>query len=316
MPAVSSDFLTALRDATVFAPELPEAAAADVFEQVVVGERSLLLPAKHPNRNPLIVDYVTGTALEPDEITVLGMQYNAGLASADHATKPVREKNPEHGADHGTAGIVHLLAARDHTTAIIPVGRQTGNANVDVDHPLKNAMSLLLPSRAGFLSVHGMEPGKLTAVSDRTEIHGVIGLGGNEELGTEPNEQSWLIAEQLQAFAAELGLRVIVGNTTRYNVIDEVTGNIVVDEETNQPKIGPRLAARDEGSTTNHAYKIMQGTGIEVPAFQIELTRLLRLIPSDFENGWHANKKSRIMGVYMGYLLAQRATLLIRTSGR
>ena len=88
-----------------------------------------------------------------------------------------------------------------------------------------------------------------------------------------------------------------------------------INPATGSPKRG-RLAALGAGSTTNHAYRIMEETGVDQPAFQVEMTRALRLLPSDFESGWHSDEKARAMGVYLGYQLMKAAVEIMNRSER
>jgi hypothetical protein len=289
MTAVSPTFVEALRDAAVFAPELPEDAATDTFNIIQDYERRLVLPHGTKNRELLIADYGAGSATGEDEIEVYNPDVFGLLASADHATDPMR-KGVRYGADHGTAGLVAYLAIEHELTGIVPNGLITGSL------PVKLEMDKLLPSRTGFLSVHGMRPGKLLELDDKTEIHGLIGLGAT------PNDSSRSIAEQVSKRAQDYGLRVLIGNDTSHKEYDVSKGDLLRDKQTGEPKT-TQLAARSENSTTTRAYSIMQERDVQVPAFQIELTRLLRLIPSDFEAGWHVDRKAREMGVYLGYLL-------------
>lgn len=300
MSEVDSQFIAALRDASVFAPEMPQADAYETLELVRAHERTLILPAAAGERTLLLADYADGTANRDDQLRVVNPYETRLLASADHATDPVRKATGvREGADHGTAGLAYLLADRRCVTSIIPVGRQTGNAAVTPEHPVKRAMDELMPGCAGFLSIHGMKPAKLESFRDKTEIHGIIGLGRT------PSERSRIAAERLVASAKDLGLRVVIGNDVQYKTYDEATDAYELDA-TGEPKLG-RLAALGVESTTNHAYRVMGATQIEVPAFQVEMTRALRLLPSDMEGGWHSDERSRAMGVHLGYMLMQTA---------
>jgi len=309
MSLVDGQFVSALRTVSVFAPELPEADAFETLDRVREYERRLILPHQVGSRILLLADYAEGQAVKDDEINILNLDGEL-LASADHATDPVRKATGiREGADHGTAGLVRLLTERHNATGIVPIGKQTGNAAVTPNHPVKQAMDELLPGRAGFLSIHGMMPGKLENLTDRTEIHGIVGLGKT------PSEQSRLAAERLVVGAKDIGLRVVIGNDTEHMVYDEATDSLAINPQTDEPKRG-RLAALGIESTTNHAYRVMAANGTEVPAFQVEMTRALRLLPADMEGGWHSDERSRAMGVHLGYTLVRMAANIMADMSR
>ena len=300
MSNVDPSFIAALRDISVCAPELPQEDAFETLERIREYERNLILP-NQAEPTLLLEHYANGAASYEDELRIYNPNAATVLTSADHATDPVRKATGvREGADHGTAGLVRLLVEREDTAGIIPIGMQTGNATVTPGHPVKQAMDDLLPGRPGFLLVHGMRPAKLEAFTDPTEIHTIIGMGST------PNEQSRAVAEELVAAARELGLRAVIGNDVQHMTYDTDTDDFEINPATGNPKRG-RLAALGAGSTANHAYRIMEETGVDQPAFQVEMTRALRLLPSDFESGWHADEKARAMGVYSGYLLMEAA---------
>jgi hypothetical protein len=303
MSLVSPEFIAGLRDASVFAPELPQSEAKEVFEIISDYERRLVLPVRAPGRELKTADYGNGTAIHQNQVRILNPETGGFLVSADHATDPMR-KGKRIGADHGTAGLAAYLAYEHAGTGIIPIGGQTGNAAVTPNHPVKQAMDRFLPGSPGFVSLHGMRSGKLLELDDRTEIHGLIGLGKN------PNQRSRQVAEELSERAKQIGLRVLIGNETRHIEYLPETDELLTDKDTGEPRYG-QLAALGDGTTTNHAQEIMRQSGGESPAFQIELTRLLRLVPADFEQGWHTDARARVMGVYLGYLLSAEAVSLI-----
>lgn len=151
-----------------------------------------------------------------------------------------------------------------------------------------------------------MHAGKLRSFEDKTEIHGIVGLGRT------PNERSRIAAEELVKAAANIGLRVVIGNNGTHREYDRKTDDFVRDEEGNI--VEAELAALGPRTTTNHAYDIMKTQKFEVPALQVEMPPALRLLPTDFEDGWHKDEKARAMGVHSGYLL-MRATAKLMTTG-
>lgn len=149
MSHVSTQFIEALKDISGCLPELPQADAFETLAFVREYERDLILPAGVAARDLLQADYSNGSATEDDQVKLINIETYGVLASADHATNPIR-KGERKGADHGTGGLVWLLAKRDGLTGIAPIGRQTGNAAFTRNHPVKAAMDVLLPARPGF----------------------------------------------------------------------------------------------------------------------------------------------------------------------
>lgn len=306
MSATSQEFQNALRDATLVAPELPEAEAFETLAALEECERRIVLPLGSDSRPLMEHDYIAGSATEDDEVGVFGPDGAATLVSADHATTLYKRKGGAYGGtDHGTGGLALLLSERGTAQSVIPLGRQTWNVAVASDeHPIKQQIGTLLPRKAGFISLHGMAPGKLTAITDRTEIHAILGLG------ITPNEQSRQIAEAAVEAGKAMGLRVVIENDTPYHTADLETGGFMIDEKTGKPATEVLMARRTE-MTTNYAHRVMKETGRQIPSVQLELTRMLRLLPADFYDGWHRDRKALAVGVHSGYLLTARVAELI-----
>ncbi len=301
-------FVQSLRQAAVTLPENQEEKAFEVLDQLETYERKLILPAGF-NRPLVRADYAEGSATEDDQVAIFNSRPGAVILSADHATDPVRKATGiREGADQGTAGIVRLLSERNDTTAIVPLGRQTGNAATTPNHPVKQSMRRLLQdlNATGFGSIHGMMPGKIADEGDATEIQAIIGLG------KEPSEKSRVVAKKLIVAAHDIGLRAVIGNDMRYMTRDAMTGELLLDDN-GEPSTG-KLAALGAESTTNFARGVLDAQGKDNPAMQIELTRGLRLVATDFEGGWYADRKAKAMGVYLGYLLCSNAVDLILDS--
>jgi hypothetical protein len=299
MNSVSHEFLTALRDASVFTAELPESAVFDTLDALEFYEHSLVI--RNGAVRPIVVaDYALASANYPDEVRVYGEANNQVLVSADHASDPFKKStNTYREADHGTGGLAMLVAERG-AQSVIPVGKQTANVAVSPDsHPLKQKIGQLLPTKVGFISLHGMIPGKLLELNDKTEIHAIIGLGAA------PNQESRDAAARIIRAASDLDLRVIVGNDVRHRMHDPDTNEFKRDAN-GDIRTGELRAHRTE-MTTNYAYRVMEQTGQQIPSLQMEMTRLLRLLPSDFHGGWHKDRKAQAMGVHLGYLLSQAA---------
>lgn len=315
MTTVSPEFIAALRDVSVFTPELPETAAIETLERIEAYERAIVLAEGSDFRQIIRADYEDGAATDPDELRVFGEPRNPVLLTAEHATTPCKQNidEPEKsgyitsGADQGTGGLAALLA-EGVTQSIVPIGRQTANvANAPDTHPLKIRMSELFPTKVGFVSLHGMLPGKLTDIADRTEIHAILGLGPN------PSELSRSVAESIVAKGRDYNLRAVIGNDVTYKIHDPATDELKLTSD-GQIKTGQLKAYRQE-MTTNYAYRLMAAEKMQIPSIQIELTRALRLLASDAEHTMRSDKKARAMGVYLGYLFVNDAVELMAEQG-
>lgn len=311
MTEVEPAFVARLRD-TAWLPQGPDDEAVDTLYRLRDLERHIVVSAGayRPLGKIYKRDYVTGSAKQDNDIEVI-CRGQAPLVTAEHATDTIRSEDGQlDEADHGTGALALLLEERHKTSAIVTIGKQKVNLGANLDLPFWEEMRVLLPRSLGIASVHGMRPGKLLDRHDSTEIHAVIGLG-HKNGSWQPNEQSRLIAEKLVAEAGDLGLRAVIGNDVfgRIKGYDSKTGGYVTDDD-KQPK-NSKLRAGGKGSTVNIAYDIMAAHHQSKPAMQLEMTRLLRLLPLDLEGGWHKDEKARAMGVHLGYLLAKKMVELI-----
>lgn len=293
----SPDYIRSLRDITPSLPELPEQRAYEILERAEAWERQLI--GLRQNSAITLDAYRLGAANYPDEVRLLSQGGDKPLMTAEHATDVVRKATGKLGnADHGTGAITAIFAEDGAATSIIPVGRQTGNAAVDMSHPIKDVTESLLPIVPAYLSVHGMKPGKVTSPNGGKEVHAVIGLGN------QPGEMSLLSAEKLQSAAKDIGLKALIGNTESHYSVDLENGDIERDEK-GSPK-SAKLAALGAGSMVNFANSIAKEHNLVIPVMQLEITRSLRLIPEDLESGWHKDRRAKALGVYMGYLLVEK----------
>jgi hypothetical protein len=288
-----------LRILSVHAPELPDAAVHDVYGRVLEAEATIAGARR-------LADYAEGVATHDDELLVATFPGSV-LLEAQHATDPVRkDSGVREGADHGTGGLGLVLAEDLGGRIIVPVGRQSGNANVDPDHPIKE--QLLDAAASGkydrFFAVHGCYPGKVVHPMDVTEVHGVIGLGKN------PGEADYERALQIVRRARdELGLRILVGNVTPHlnckkdpnwdgTSFRDRTGELATNKQ--GQVAAPRLASTMPASTVTF---MRERTGM--PASQVELSRSLRLMPIDTYR--RPDPSAEAYGVYLGYQLCRLA---------
>ncbi|HTK39831.1 MAG TPA: hypothetical protein VL362_03110 [Patescibacteria group bacterium] len=290
-------FIDAVGRLAPFLPELPDSQATHTYEQLQSYER-FVAPTDH------IDEYRDGSAVEADEILTLPRS-GPLLLSADHATNPIRKATAQMGhADHGTAGLALLLGDEMQASVVLPQGRQSGNANVDLEHPLKTQLAVLLPAHQAFLSVHGMKPGKFVHPFDATEIHAVLGLG------TDPSEYMLDTAHDIRRrLRTDYGLRVTVGGEEPFFDDPDMTGRLTYADDGSVIH-APRLAAAGEGSTTNFVRRHAQNA--DFPALQVELSRSLRLVPRELE---YRDARQKIMAVYLGYLAVREiSTIVTETS--
>ncbi len=278
--------------------QIPEKDAQEVFERVDAAERTLIAP------NLKESEYREGGADHDDEVVV----FEGGsprLITAEHATDVVRKATGKlGGADHGTGGLAKVLHEDTDATAIVPIGRQTGNTAVDVEHPVKDAMKLYLPTTEGYLSVHGMAPGKADDVFGRTEVHAILGLG------SEPNDMTIEVARLLREYGKELGLKVQLSTEEEYLFIQGNPPIAKRDDEGNV--VWKTLGGRGDTHATNVVNRTKTAAGEPIPAMQIEMTRMLRLLPDLKEE---RTTQHKVMGVYLGYLLTKKAVELMVPQG-
>lgn len=204
----SAKDITTLKSLAPHLPQTPDTVIDTVYERIDWYERKYAAPKR------LVDEYGVGTATQDDQLAWISGD-GPLLMEAQHATDPVRRGTGlREGADHGTAGLAGVLAEDGMGSAILPRGRQTGNANANIHHPLKDKLSFEVKNRTlydGFLSIHGMKPGKAIDLLDDTELHGVIGLG------KEPRTVSVAAAEEIVRQAKDMyGLRVVIGNFTAH----------------------------------------------------------------------------------------------------
>ena len=305
MTHASPEFIAALRDATVVAPELPQADAFGTLERLEELERALL--GVLPGRELMSWNYHRGTAQRIDDIGLYGDPASDLLVSADHSTSPWSRKQEKYRtADHGTGSLAMLLAERDDVQSLVPLGWKGFDdvPNAPDTHPIKQAIGRLLSGKDGFMSLHGMLSGKMTDITDRREIQAIVGLGPH------PSELSRQAAERIVKQGKDLGLRVVIGNDTVYKIYDPQTRGYKLNAQ-GEVKTG-QLFAHDDRMTTNYAYRVMEQTGVQIPSVQLELARLLLQVPSDIDGGWHVDRKSKAMGVHLGYLLGKATMEVMR----
>lgn len=273
-------------DAMPWLPQLPDAWATETYEQIAWLEHKLLAPDGKE------IDYVSGTAVQEDELKIVGNQPEGVLCSAEHATCPVRTLPDTFGApDVGTGGITALLA-QNHGIGIIATGRQTSNASLVDQHPLKEKVRQLMPAACGYVSIHGMKSGKFVRPDDASGLHISIGLGENPA-----PQKSLVLAEKLVDLAYDLGLYAVIGNQQQYYA--QLKNSVTLERNEDGSAHRDELAAFRPETTVNYVRGLPEEYGSTKAALQIEFASLLRLpIPGRSLPG---NRRSEIVGVALGY---------------
>lgn len=302
----AAEDITKLRSLQVAAPQLPDTEAREIYEAIREAEISLVAPTHR------LHDYGEGVAQHDDHLVTIGA--GSILAEAQHGTDPVRKLTGiREAADHGTAGLAAVLAQRHGFQSIIPLGRQTSNANVDPEHPLTRELGRQFnpAEHVGFLSVHGCFAGKITNPLDVSEVHAVIGLG------KDPSDASWAAAELLRERAKdEFGLRLLIGNQQPHvNYAKDVSKGTeyfndrfaYLDRDSDGSLKPARLAALTKASTTTFMSRTAEaqlGNDLPFPSMQLEISRSLRLLPED---AYQQGRQNEYMAVYLGYRLGALA---------
>jgi hypothetical protein len=269
-------------------PELPESEAFEVYERVLEAEQRLVSP------HHLIGDYRLGTAGFDDELFVA--QGKRLLLSAEHATDQVRTRKKTgkpfaKEADQGTAGLACVLHEDIGATVVIPLGRQTADANNDTEHALKD--ELTDQARAGAVevhaSLHGARTGLYQAFADERGLDVHLGIGGN------PNEATVKQAERLTKVAQNFGLKIVTNG--KFIVNDSFEPLTPRLNENGRPVLRS-FAAKNPATTRAHVQNVAEQQGLCLATLQVELSGFLRLLPKDIEP---RDRVARAMGVYLGY---------------
>ena len=272
-------------------PELPEADASEVYERISIREAQLA------SRGLTESGYDTGTASVDDQVFVLRGSAS-GLLTAEHATTHIRSGKRKD-ADWGTAGLGMVVHEDTDTSFVVAVGRQTGDANHDPEHPLKTEVQTIMGHERPLViaGLHGMAAGKFADLEDTKPFDVFIGIGDAA------NERSEQLAEAVREIADDLGLRL--GINQKFIRLDNA-GRLAARKD-GQPGIASNaFKAAGEHTTRAFAQRVAEDVGYEPALMQIELSSLFRRMPSGIEHDRH----SREMGAYLGYLLVKRTVEL------
>ncbi len=271
-------------------PEVPEIKAAEIYERIIEEEKRLVAPNLSKD------DYLIGTAHKADTI-YSAVTYGSVLLTAEHATDHFRingsGQRERKIADWGTAGL-GAVAARDIDASFMTMqGRQTADANNDLDHPFKEALRevILLEDPLVVAGLHGVRSGKFEDFTDTRGFDILIGIGKS------PNETSVVTAEKVKKYAENLGLRAGINQLF---IKTEPSMNLKPVHKEDGSLAYNRFAAATAGTTRAFAAKTADELGKDIATLQLEFSELLRIMPQEYEV---KDLRTRQMGAYLGYLV-------------
>lgn len=262
-------------------PPIDEADREQVFDRVLAAE-SRVCPSRRRD------DYETGAARTPNELEIT-TGARPVLLTAEHATHRSTGM-----ADYGTYGLSSVVRHDTDSSLIAAIGRQTGDANKDETHPLKDAMKPLLA--AGHLSVHGMFSGRVAALDDPRTFNVLFGIGDK------PSEATKDFIDKALETAKQLGLRAGVNHPVIQYEKDRVTPKYV-----DGALKTITFAAKKPGTTRSFSQR--EATNDDFVAAQIEFSPSVCLLPLDYAYRFRVKQES--VGVYLGYTLLQKCVELI-----
>lgn len=265
-------------------PQLPDDESAEIYERIGDHEVAIATP------DGTVEGYRLGSAAVADEI--LAVSAGRALLTAEHATDHFDKEGNRKDADWGTAGLGMVLHEDTNASLLVARGRQTGNANSDPEHVLKEQMRTFIVDERPLIvaGLHGMTRGKFADLTDETAFDVLLGVGNN------PSEASLEAADRLKDYGKDLGLRVGVNQP-----FVMFRNGAPVRSEDGGVKMNNFKAA---GANTTRAFaqQVSEDSGLDPVLMQMELSSLLRFQP----RGHELDPRSRVMGVYLGYLMSKR----------
>lgn len=261
--------------------QLPETKAQEITEKIEEAERSFSPSATKEG-------YKEGSAATEDELRITEGNLPT-LLTAEHATEHIRKGEPKE-ADWGTGGLVSVLATDHGTFAIVPLGRQTTDANYVDQHPIKEEAGLIIVEKGArlALSIHGIGSNKfITTEQLESGRNSDIAVG----IGDNPTEESQEFAEWLSDEAKQLDLKVDINPW--YMSLSE--GNPKTKDGI---PLRTSFRAAKPYTTRSHMQNTASESGMILPIAQIELASSLRVQPeveSNFEK------------IYKAYILLSEA---------
>ncbi|HEX4774988.1 MAG TPA: hypothetical protein VH234_05735 [Candidatus Saccharimonadales bacterium] len=280
-------------------PKLDDLELDEVFERIRTAER-IVCPDETREA------YQVGGATENNELLVI-QGINPVLLTAEHATSRIRyfrDERPsrQDPADQGTFGLSWVTRQDTDSSIVAALGRQTGDANYDIDHPLKEAMRPIIcsPEVMAHLSVHRMFRGRVATPCDEQAFNIIFGIGDR------PSEATKDFIDKAKEVAKKYDLRSGVnqsviqfgGDTTPKRNEDGSFKTII-------------LAAKGPGTTRTFSQAAGESINRPFIAAQLELASSILLQPS--EHGTRRNFERQRAGVYLGYLFLRECVSIAAT---
>lgn len=246
--------------------------------------------------------YRDGVATQPDEVFVRQRPDSSTLISTEHATFHYRlPKNrttritlePE----TGIAGLAGQVAAELGGTHATILGRQTSDANHDLNHPFKDRLLELLAdgSIKTFVSLHGMTAAHTTDLQAERSLDVVVGVGNR------PNRATLLTAYKIMKVCEKYGL--LAGINPKFIKMRKRPDGLEVRQDDEGNPITTSFAAAREITTRSMAEGQALAQMQEKAAVQVELSSNLRLKELEVHRSW----KPTYVGTYIGYQLLVEA---------
>lgn len=264
-----------------------DSAIADIYERLQDAE-GILVPGK---------DYLVGSAKVDDEVLVLhGL--SRVLLTAEHATIQIRREQTKE-ADMGTGVLAEVVAQDTNSTAIIAIGRQTGDPNYDVDHPFKTAMREVveLSENRAHLSLHMLNRGRASKPEDTQGYSILLGIGNK------PSDATLALKDSIVEIGRDLDLKIGVNQPHIYFDKDYRLAR----KADGSPKTitfagaGPNTTRSFSEGLAGHL-----GKGSGFAAIQVEINEVLLRLQNDEVD--FPTQLDRELGTYLGYLFVKKAT--------
>lgn len=277
----------------------------DTLRAAYVG---LVLLERNFSPNLSMQGYTDGSAESADEM-LISQGSSSVLVTAEHATHHMRVRSDgeraQRQADYGTGALGMATARTTGAWLVAPLGRQTHDANYDLEHPLKGEMRNIMvgpqPVRA-HLSIHGMGFNRVQAASDELPFGAILGIGDADKA----SEATRHLAARIVQIGDELGLRIGVNAP----MVRFQAGGYIVRQTTSgsPPVVVPEMiafAATHPGTSRAYTQQAAEELGIkDFGAIQMELSGLLRLMPWDYNK--NPGIAAQIWGTFLGRVFVAR----------
>lgn len=260
------------------------------------------------SRNLSMQGYTAGSAEAPDEM-LISQGRSSVLVTAEHATHHMRVRangeRTQKQADYGTGALGMVTAHTTGAWLVAPLGRQTHDANHDLEHPLKEEMRDIMAGPQpvyAHLSIHGMGFNRVQAASDELPFGVILGIGDADKA----SEATRHLAARIVQIGGELGLRIGVNAP----MVRFQAGGYIVRQTTSgsPPVVVPEtiaFAATHPGTSRAYTQQTAEELGIkDFGAVQMELSGLLRYMPWDYNN--NPGIAQQLWGTYLGQVFVAR----------